>query len=47
MNDVAIVIPAYKIDFFRDTLDSLDKQTCKNLLYMWVTIVARTILPVL
>ena len=22
MNDVAIVIPAYKIDFFRDTLDS-------------------------
>lgn len=27
---LAIVIPAYKIDFFRDTLDSFDKQTCKN-----------------
>lgn len=30
MKDLAIVIPAYKIDFFRATLDSLAAQTCKD-----------------
>lgn len=30
MNSLAIVIPAYKIDFFRSTLDSLVAQTCKD-----------------
>ncbi len=30
MNDLAIIIPAYKIDFFDKTLDSLARQTCKN-----------------
>lgn len=30
MNQLAIVIPAYKIDFFRATLDSLAAQTCKD-----------------
>ena len=30
MNKLAIVIPAYKIDFFRATLDSLANQTCKD-----------------
>lgn len=29
-NNLAIVIPAYKIDFFRETLDSLAAQTCKD-----------------
>lgn len=29
-NKLAIVIPAYKIDFFRETLKSLTKQTCKD-----------------
>lgn len=30
MGDLAIVIPAYKIDFFKDTLESLKEQTCKD-----------------
>lgn len=30
MNKLAIVIPAYKIDFFERTLKSLAKQTCKD-----------------
>lgn len=30
INELAIVIPAYKIDFFRATLDSLAAQTCKD-----------------
>ncbi|MBW4897931.1 glycosyltransferase [Prevotella denticola] len=30
MNDLAVVIPAYKIDFFPSVLDSLSKQTCKR-----------------
>ena len=30
MKQLAIVIPAYKIDFFRTTLDSLSAQTCKD-----------------
>lgn len=30
MKQLAIVIPAYKIDFFRATLDSLAAQTCKD-----------------
>ena len=30
LNELAIVIPAYKIDFFRATLDSLAAQTCKD-----------------
>lgn len=30
MKPLAIVIPAYKIDFFRATLDSFANQTCKN-----------------
>jgi glycosyltransferase involved in cell wall biosynthesis len=30
MSDLAIIIPAYKIDFFKDTLDSLARQTCKD-----------------
>lgn len=30
MNQLAIVIPAYKIDFFKDTIASLAKQTCKD-----------------
>ena len=30
MKELAIVIPAYKIDFFRATLDSLTEQTCKD-----------------
>ena len=30
MNKLAIVIPAYKIDFFRATLESLANQTCKD-----------------
>lgn len=30
MKQLAIVIPAYKIDFFRATLDSLSAQTCKD-----------------
>lgn len=29
-SNLAIVIPAYKIDFFRATLDSLTAQTCKD-----------------
>lgn len=30
MKQLAIVIPAYKIDFFRETLESLASQTCKD-----------------
>lgn len=30
MNKLAIVIPAYKNDFFHATLDSLSRQTCKD-----------------
>lgn len=30
MNKLAIVIPAYKIDFFKETLKSLAAQTCKD-----------------
>lgn len=30
MSNLAIIIPAYKIDFFRHTLDSLKNQTCKD-----------------
>lgn len=29
-NDLAIVIPAYKADFFRQTLESIANQTCKD-----------------
>lgn len=29
-NRLAIVIPAYKIDFFKDVLESLNNQTCKD-----------------
>lgn len=30
MHDLAIIIPAYKIDFFEKTLQSISSQTCKN-----------------
>lgn len=30
MSNLAIIIPAYKIDFFKDTLESLALQTCKD-----------------
>lgn len=30
INELAIVIPAYKIDFFEETLKSLSNQTCKD-----------------
>lgn len=30
MNELAIIIPAYKIDFFEDVLISLSRQTCKD-----------------
>lgn len=30
MNELAIVIPAYKIIYFKDTLDSIKNQTCKE-----------------
>ena len=30
MHDLAIVIPAYKIDFFEETLKSLTRQSCKD-----------------
>lgn len=30
MHDLAIVIPAYKIDFFEETLESLARQSCKD-----------------
>lgn len=40
---LAIIIPAYKARFLRETLDSILKRIVQNLLYMWVMMRVRRI----